>query len=100
MELVSQCALTVAVFRFAGWRPGFRATRADASDLLAFNVSTWAAWGLTARQQAAAATGPALAALSMAACVYGFVAWLGHSVPAVVWLLVAVPVGPCSIWPR
>jgi multidrug efflux pump subunit AcrB len=49
--------------------------------------------GLTTRQQAAAATGPALAALSMAVCVYVFVAWLGNSIPAPVSLLLAVPVG-------
>lgn len=47
MELVRQCVLTAVVFRLAGWRPGFRATRADARDLLGFNASTWAAWVLT-----------------------------------------------------
>jgi O-antigen/teichoic acid export membrane protein len=46
MELVRQFVLTVLVFRFARWRPGMRASRADAADLVGFNLSTLAAWGL------------------------------------------------------
>lgn len=46
MELVRQSATTVMMLRLARWRPGLRATRADATDLLAFNASTWGALGL------------------------------------------------------
>ncbi|RPH65680.1 MAG: hypothetical protein EHM83_05820 [Burkholderiales bacterium] len=46
MELVRQLATTVLVLRLARWRPGLRARRADAADLLAFNASTWGALGL------------------------------------------------------
>ena len=35
-----------AVCLLARWRPGVRVRAADFTDLLAFNSSTWAAWGL------------------------------------------------------
>ncbi|MCL4185656.1 MAG: oligosaccharide flippase family protein [Burkholderiaceae bacterium] len=46
MELVRQAVLTLLLFRVAAWRPGLRFRRADAADLVAFNVVTWGAWGL------------------------------------------------------
>src|SRR5690606_83842 len=46
MELVRQFVSAALIFRFARWRPGLRSHRADATDLLGFNLSTWAAWGL------------------------------------------------------
>lgn len=47
MELVRQSVSAALIFRLARWRPGLRSNRADATDLLGFNLSTWAAWGLT-----------------------------------------------------
>jgi len=47
MELVRQCVQTSLVMRLAGWRPGWRASRSDARDLVGFNLSTWGAWSLT-----------------------------------------------------
>jgi len=47
MEIVRQAMLTALVLRLASWRPGLRASRADAADLVGFNVVTWGAWGLS-----------------------------------------------------
>src|SRR5690606_28526411 len=49
--------------------------------------------GLTATQQAAAATGPTLAALTMAACTFGFVEWIGDRIPATATLALAIGLG-------
>ncbi len=46
MEIVRQIVLTVLVLRLARWRPSARTRRADAADLVGFNVVTWGAWGL------------------------------------------------------
>lgn len=54
---------------------------------------TWRLTGLTAVQQAAAVTGPTLAALAMAACVLAVVTWAGPAVPAVAMLGIAVALG-------
>lgn len=48
---------------------------------------------LTATQQAAAATGPTLAALIMAACVFAFVQWVGDQIPATATLALAIGLG-------
>lgn len=47
MELVRQTIVTALAFLVARWMPGLRASRAHASDLLGFNVATWASWSLT-----------------------------------------------------
>lgn len=46
MEIVRQAVLTMLVLWFARWRPSVRTCRADAADLVRFNVVTWGAWGL------------------------------------------------------
>jgi len=46
MELVRQFVSAALIFRFARWRPGLRSRRADATELIGFNLSTWGAWGL------------------------------------------------------
>ena len=46
MELVRSLVSAVLVLRLARWRPGVRASRRDAADLLGYNASTWGALGL------------------------------------------------------
>ncbi|MCO5108600.1 MAG: oligosaccharide flippase family protein [Burkholderiaceae bacterium] len=46
MELARHLVRTVLVLRLARWRPGVRASRRDAVDLLGYNASTWGAFGL------------------------------------------------------
>lgn len=46
MELVRHLVRTALVLRLARWRPGARASRRDAADLIGYNVSTWGALGL------------------------------------------------------
>jgi O-antigen/teichoic acid export membrane protein len=46
MELARQATTTALVVRAARWRPGFSASREDASDLAGFNLRTVAAWGV------------------------------------------------------
>lgn len=46
MELARAAFLAVALYLLSGWRPGLRMRRGDFTDLLAFNASTWASWGL------------------------------------------------------
>ncbi|MCO5101793.1 MAG: oligosaccharide flippase family protein [Burkholderiaceae bacterium] len=47
MELARQAMSTALALRAARWTPSLRMTRAHATDLLAFNAATWAAWGLS-----------------------------------------------------
>jgi O-antigen/teichoic acid export membrane protein len=46
MELVRVAVLTISLFAFARWRPGFAMRPSHLRDLLAFNASTWGSWGL------------------------------------------------------
>ncbi|MFN9774754.1 MAG: oligosaccharide flippase family protein [Burkholderiales bacterium] len=46
MELARQATNTALVLRAARWRPGFGACRAEAAELLGFNLRTVAAWGI------------------------------------------------------
>jgi O-antigen/teichoic acid export membrane protein len=47
MEWVRSLTLTSVVFYLTRWRPGRPTRRSDYTDLLGFNASTWAAWGLS-----------------------------------------------------
>lgn len=46
MELVRALATAAAAWHLSRWRPGTTMRRADLGDLLAFNTSTWGAWGI------------------------------------------------------
>lgn len=46
MELVRSAVSAAMMLRLSGWRPRWTAGRSDFTDLLGFNASTWATWGL------------------------------------------------------
>lgn len=46
MELVRAAGVAAGLWIMARWRPGLRMRRRDFTDLVAFNTSTWAAWGM------------------------------------------------------
>ena len=47
MELARVVVVTSVLFVLSRWRPGVRFRRADVTDLLAFNASTWTSWSLS-----------------------------------------------------